>query len=299
MVSLSLKDCATPTANDNAEGHLIKLDANQASNVPFPPGCPVLVLDNKGNITTSGLVTAVFVSFIRNTGSCTNCYSVASKDTDGSVRSQVVGGALLRYAINCTIKVSPRGDQTVDDEEAIDGVIKGFEVQNENGELTDSIGGNAPLFVYSVEVCAAGSSPDEPVTFRQRGISPEHIRFRQPNDSELDAFGNSYHPDNEKSSLVSLDDATQDTDMNLHNNKGKVQGPIQGNFLSPMKSPIRRNSSIGGTCNTDLKGIASPSSHPHLVNETDCRAPGQKQSSSSNDKMTYSKCTPLPPPHPT
>jgi hypothetical protein len=83
---------------------LIKLESNQASQVPFPPDCPVIVLEDE-NIMYSGIVAAVYISFDHNTGLCLNYYRVSSTDRNGEEFSEVVSGDKVRYAINCPIKV--------------------------------------------------------------------------------------------------------------------------------------------------------------------------------------------------
>lgn len=274
MVSLKRKDCiATRTsADDNAAGNtnMILLDENQAAQVPFPTRCPVLVLDSKFNIVSSGIVTAVYVSFVHNTGSCHNYYSVATRDTEGTVDSKTVCGTLLRYAINCTIKVSARVD-SANEEEAIDGVIKGFEIHSDNGENADI----APAFSYSVEVSAMGPNSEERV-FRQRGISPEHIRYRKPSESETDP----YHLDNEKTSVVSLDDAS-DGVKQLHNAAQMI-------FTSPLKST--------SNC-VSLTPLASPAQVPSLNQFVS--SPKPQIVDNESDPKAYTKCTPLLPPVPT
>jgi len=273
MVSLTLKDCmgTRTSADDNVANNtnMILLDENQAAQVPFPTRCPVLVLDSKFNIVSSGIVTAVYVSFVHNTGSCHNYYSVATRDTEGTVDTKTVCGTLLRYAINCTIKVSARVN-SANEEEAIDGVIKGFEIHSDNGVS----GEIAPTFSYSVEVSAMGPHSEERV-FRQRGISPKHIRYRKPSELETD----SYYLDHEKSSVVSFDDAS-DGVKRLHNAAQIV-------FTSPLKSS-------SNCTNTSLASPAQVSSVNQFVS-----SPQPQIVDNNSDPKAYTKCTPLPPPMPT
>jgi len=268
-----LKIIKEGSIEEDAESHLIKLEKSQASKVPFPPGCPVLVLD-KTNILYSGEVAAVYVSFDHYSGACHNCYRIISQDARGTANSAVVDGAKLRYAINCPIKISSRADKVIDDE-CIEGVIKGFEIQEEDDGNEDS----PPSFLYSVEVSAVETNSQERI-FRQRGISPEHIRFRETPTT-------SSHQADFETSVVSLDDASS----------GGKDRPRAPEFCSPIKMPPTPTAHLTGTFSPPA---STPQGSDHRASFTDAGSPPLiHEVESKIESKIVRKCLPLAQPIPT
>ena len=187
------------TQNESTDVQRIRLDPEQASKAPFPPGCPVVVLE-KARILCSGEVTAVYVSFAHCSGSCDNCYEVRFKDPKGDQHTLIVRGDLLRYAMGCPINVSHPNGNYFDENDVIEGVIKGFELQSDYDNSTDQNISTSVPFFYTVEVSAAVGENQESL-FRQRGIGQEHIRFRPS------TVKPSYLQD-VKTSVVSFDDTS-------------------------------------------------------------------------------------------
>jgi hypothetical protein len=261
-VNASRQECAV------LESQLIKLESNQASQVPFPPSCPVLVLEDD-NAMYSGTVVAVYISFDHNTGRCMNYYRVSSTDRKGEVFSEVVSGEKVRYAINCPIKVSSDADPSEDDD-TIEGIIKGFEIKSDDTELNSSF----PSYLYTVEVRADSSNGEEKI-LRQRGVSAKHVRFRPceyVDERQLETH-------EEKTSVVSLEDEKNSASTDP---KTSFQSPRKksfGTFSPPCKSASSRSSAEQN--NLEIK----PGS-PQLVHENE-------------GNETYTKCIPLSTPYPT
>lgn len=176
--------------SQNVSNELIKLDENQATKVPFPHGCPVMVIED-GAIRYSGEVSAVYISFAETTGSCKNFYHITQPDNTVTI----VSGSKLRYALGCPIHISASAD-TFDNSNTIEGTIKGFEISSDD-DLTQK---SDSSYVYTVEVSAIGSNNHERV-FRQRGINPEHIRYRHTSNRHQTSIDN----ENDTTSVVSLD----------------------------------------------------------------------------------------------
>ncbi len=194
---VNMKMVLSPTGKDDGSAQKIKLEPEQASKVPFPPGCPVVILEHS-RILCSGEVTAVYISFAHKSGSCDNCYEVVFTDLKGNRGTLVVRGGQLRYGIDCPITISPPTDNALTGTEVFEGVIKGFETQqSEHGTEDSEI--DSCAFLYTVEVSAAVNDGQEGL-YRQRGIGPEHIRFRP-------TMKSSYLQDG-KSTIVSFDETT-------------------------------------------------------------------------------------------
>lgn len=266
MVHLTIVKNAK-TMEDTPESALIQLEKRQAAKVPFPPTCPVLVLDKGANSAStlySGDVTAVYVAFDHGSGSCNNCYNICYKDVNGVSNFEVVSGERIRYALNCPIKVSSKAD-TNDIDESIEGSIKGFEIISED---------DVPSFLYTVEVTATGSNGEEK-TFRQRGISPEHIRFRDTS-SDPNIRRTSYHAEFNKTSVVSLDEP-------------KIQ-----NYGTPIRTPTTPKVLHTGTFNPPTTP-QTPLNRPSLFSA----ATSPQIISSCEETKSFMKCHPLPQPHPT
>ncbi len=265
---------------ETPESQLIQLEKSQSSKVPFPPDCPVVVLDkspDKSTILYSGEITAVYVSFDHTTGSCNNCYRVNSQNVGGDSSSEVVGGDRIRFAINCPITVSSKTDKS-DNEETIDGVIKGFEVVSEE-DTVDGSSSSTPSFLYTVEVTAIGSDNEER-TFRQRGISPEHIRFREPTSSNA-----SYQHEFDKTSVVSLEEPKNSTFGTPCKKATTPKVLLTGTFSPPIKPPCKMPTTPQTPAHTPSFNEMNP---PKLINGGDLE-----------EAKSYMKCYPLPEPHPT
>lgn len=245
----------------------IRLEPEQASQVPFPPGCPVVVIDSS-RISCTGEIKSVYISFARNTGSCDNCYDVSYLNCDGQTQSQNVKGTQLRYAMNCPIKIVS-GD--TDTKTSIDGIIKGFEVSSE------STSDDSSSFLYTIEVSALGSNGQKRL-LRHRGIGAEHIVFRPTAESS------SYLTD-EKSSIVSFEDSNSLKDDMKHGLETK------GNHVDTEVNTISPQSTFDGI---QQKSTSSPTSQQgdNNILQNDSNVP------SSVVTTPYTKCTPLPPPIP-
>jgi hypothetical protein len=265
---------------ETPESQLIQLEKSQASKVPFPPDCPVLVLDkspDKANILYSGDVAAVYVAFDHSSGSCHNCYRISCRNAGGSASSEVVGGDRIRYAINCPITVSSKANKA-DSDEAIEGIIKGFEIVAE-GDTIDGSAASAPSFLYTVEVTAIGSNSEER-TFRQRGISPEHIRFR-----ETTSNNSLYHNDFDKTSVVSLDE------------------PKSQSFGTPGKKAttpkVLHTGTFSPPCNKPCNMPPTPQTPSRRASFNGMNPPQLINGGELSEKKVFTKCHPLPQPHPT
>jgi hypothetical protein len=243
---------------------LIKLESNQASQVPFPPDCPVIVLEDE-NIMYSGIVAAVYISFDHNTGLCLNYYRVSSTDRNGEEFSEVVSGDKVRYAINCPIKVSSDADHIGDD--SIEGVIKGFEIKSDDQDLNSSF----PSFLYTVEVRAYSSNGEETI-LRQRGVSAKHVRFR-PMESAVER---PFEKGEEKTSVVSLEDEKHTA------------------FTTSFQSPTAKSS---GTFSPPCKTTSRTSSAEQNDDESKQCSPQLVHENEGNE--AYAKCFPLSTPYPT
>lgn len=266
------------TAAENGQDHatsdnqLIRLESNQASQVPFPPGCPVIVLEDE-SLMYSGVVTAVYISFDHNTGLCMNHYRILSVDRKGEDSSEVVSGDRIRYAMNCPITVSSTADH-VEDCDTVEGMIKGFELKSDDTDLKSSF----PSFLYTVEVRAYSSDGEEQI-LRQRGISAKHVRFR-PSDDTCTA-GSSENAE-ERISVVSLDD--EKNGITGSSSLMNIQSPIvkcSGTFSPPCKPTSM-------ACTEDQNEVGS-----------NMRSPGLVQDSNEGHDENYPKCSPLPTPYPT
>ena len=256
----------SPKVNDDSSAvQKIKLEPEQASKVPFPPGCPVVILE-KSRILCSGEVTAVYISFAHKSGSCDNCYEVVFTDLKGNRGTFVVRGGQLRYGIDCPITISPPTENAMNESDLIEGVIKGFEMQPSEHGIEDSECDSC-AFLYTVEVSAAVNDSQEGL-YRQRGIGPEHIRFRP-------VLKSSYLQD-VKASVVSFDETTVSSnygkdDRNFSYNENKIQvdkGPIlttsQETCPSPHFSPSMSNM------------LSSPRNHPGHAMTFEHQKPKQK-----------------------
>lgn len=271
----------------------IKLEPEQASKVPFPPGCPVVVFE-KSNILCSGEVNAVFVSFSHDSGSCDNCYEVYISDVKGSKLTLVARGDQLRYGIDCPIFITPQIGSGVSANESIEGVIKGFEVQPDCDSNVDSSKcKDSQAFLYTVEVSAAVGDDQERL-YRQRGIGPENIRFRHVSKAT------SYLQD-ERTSIVSFDDVSSSqgkneprffprNEVDIQNERGPFS-TIEDPFVNPCNHPCS----------------PSPRFRPPMLNEfhspkASCfpTRPSTSPLSSSPKRFDhcYPKCMPLGSPIP-
>jgi len=271
------------------DDHLIKLEDSQATKVPFPPGCPVLVLGNSG-IRYSGKVAAVFISF-DHTGSCQNYYRISCHDGLGPDKvSEVVNGDKVRFAINCPIMISSKAGK-VDEGQAIEGVIKGFEIQGNDEDSNQCI----PAFLYTVVVNAVSSDEEEQV-FRQSGVAPAFIRFRVV-DEVFESATSSCSDDEaryNRTSIVSLDggkssNALTSPRKTTHQTqspppRSKTMLPPKAHYRGTFSPPIEMPS----TPQTphSRSGFTNFSS-PRLINENEAQG------------KVYSKCHPLaiPPTH--
>ncbi len=278
------------SVDETPESQLIQLEKSQASKVPFPLDCPVIVLDKspeKVNILYSGDVAAVYVSFDHSTGSCHNCYRITSRNAQGVINSEVVSGDRIRYAINCPITVSSKANK-LESDEAIEGIIKGFEIVSEGVSALDgssslsssSSSGSALSFLYTVEVTAIGSNSEEK-TFRQRGITPEHIRFRAKTNS-ISSYKQSLC---EKTSVVSLDEPKSQTYNTPCKQVTTPKVLHTGTFNLPCKTPSSDSPATPKTPNR--RSSFNDANPPQLI------------SGEVSESKTFMKCHPLPQPHPT
>lgn len=249
------------SGHESVSNQLIKLDENQATKVPFPHGCPVMVIEN-GAISYSGEVSAVYISFAEIAGSCKNFYHITQPNNNVTI----VSGSKLRYAIGCPIYISASADY-FDSANTIEGTIKGFEINSDDDFNQDS----DHSYVYTVEVSAVGLNNHERV-FRQRGINPEHIRFRKT----------AYHYQtgiDDTTSVVSLDGAITSTA-----NRSKVGS---------------------------VEDVAVPATVPEWNKADDCFMNSaslllkateisevESQSETGDGHKVYRRCTPLPTPWP-
>ena len=271
---------------------LIKLEDGQATKVPYPPGCPVMVLENS-SICYSGKVVSVFIAFDHSTGSCLNYYRISTSDGTEFEKSEVVNGDQVRYAINCPITISSKAGK-INDEEAVEGIIKGFEIQDDDQNPNPII----PSFLYTVEVSAISSNNEEKV-FRQRGITPDFIRYKAANEHVFESSSSSSAQVFESSSSASAssDEETRYADTSVVSLDGGKNSALNA-FTSPLKviqSPMARNkgtfsppSRMPSTPQTPHgREIANDFSSPQLINENE-----------GNDKV-YVKCYPKSKPHST
>jgi len=263
------------------ESQLIKLEDGQATKVPYPPGCPVMVLENS-RICYSGKVVSVFIAFDHRTGSCLNYYRISTSNATEFDKSEVVNGDKIRYAINCPIKISSKAGK-INDEEAVEGIIKGFEIQDDEQNPNPTI----PSFLYTVEVSAISSNNEEKV-FRQRGITPDFIRYKAEKEQ---VFENSI------SASASSDEETRYVDTSVVSlDGGKNSAPNA--FTSPRKlilSPMARNT---GTFSPPTQMPSTPQT-PHGREITkDFSSPQLINENEGNEKV-FVKCCPLSKPHPT
>jgi len=203
----------------------IKLEPEQALQVPFPPGCPVLVMDKvlQNRILCSGEVTSVFVSFARNTGSCDNSYKVASMNVSGQMTRKIVNGAQVRYAINCPVKVLQSGASNL---KSIDGTIVGFESQPSS--MTKVPSPDISAFLYTVDVTVFDNNKKGQL-LRQRGISPSYLRFR--------SLAQTQYLEKDKSSVVSFDEVSGREDLIKNSISGSSDE--QGEIAIPAEKKIK------------------------------------------------------------
>ena len=271
---------------------LIKLEDGQATKVPYPPGCPVMVLENS-SICYSGKVVSVFIAFDHSTGSCLNYYRISTSNGTEFEKSEVVNGDQVRCAINCPITISSKAGK-INDEEAVEGIIKGFEIQDDDQNPNPII----PSFLYTVEVSAISSNNEEKV-FRQRGITPDFIRYKAANEHVFESSSSSSAQVFESSSSASAssDEETRYADTSVVSLDGGKNSALNA-FTSPLKviqSPMARNkgtfsppSRMPSTPQTPHgREIANDFSSPQLINENE-----------GNDKV-YVKCYPKSKPHST
>lgn len=246
---------------------LIKLESNQASQVPFPPDCPVIVLEDE-NVMYSGRVVAVYISFNHNTGLCLNYYKVSSTDRNGDEFSEVVSGDQVRYAINCPIKVSSDSDRNRDDD-TIEGIIRGFEIKSDDADLNSAF----PSFLYTVEVTAYSSDGEETI-LRQRGVSAKHVRFH-PVDTVAERL---FETNEEKTSVVSLEDEKNSAFTCPPTSFQSPRAKSVGTFSPPCKMTPYSPSA-------EESDAESKVGSPQLVHENE-------------GNETYTKCFPLSTPYP-
>jgi hypothetical protein len=265
-----------PTNSLMANKQRIKLEPEQASLTPFPPGCTVVVMD-RARVECSGEVSSVYVSFARNSGSCDNSYQIVSESVGGAACTRVVPGSELRYAIDCPIQISPP-----DQNQTIDGVIKGFEIQE----------GSESSFVYTVEVLKYGDEIRGERAYRHRGISPERIHFRPTTTARTHYF------DDGKTSVISFDE-------NSTSSKDDPEGrdaTSSSREFSILSSPQRSRESRSGSkfsrpeihIDTTFSNSPRPqgnTSSPYLIQDNN-------QFSSPYNGTGYQNCVPLASPIP-
>eukprot|EP00979_Chaetoceros_neogracilis_P002825 scaffold466_cov247-Chaetoceros_neogracile.AAC.14 len=274
------------------EDQLIKLQDSQATKVPFPPGCPVLVLDTTG-IRYSGKVAAVYISF-DHTGSCHNYYRIVCSDGLGcDETSEVVDGDKVRYAINCPITISSKAGK-VDENKSIEGVIKGFEIQDEDRESTS----NTPFFLYTVAVSAISSDENEQV-FRQNGIAPDFIRYRVVNEVFESSNSSSSEVPHDKGSVISLDGGKS---SNAFTSPRKTKNEIQES--TPRRQPIQSpKAHYRGTFSPPPSQMLSTPQTPHSrISLAKSRSPeliAENEKEGEVGEKNYRKCHRLstPPTH--
>ncbi len=273
---------------ESSDVHRIKLEPEQASKVPFPPGCQVVVFE-KSKLSCSGEVNAVYVSFSHDSGSCDNCYEVFIRDVKGAKVTLVARGDQLRYGIDCPIYITAPSGSGVDANEAIEGVIKGFELQPEDSNNCDGNGKETSAFLYTVEVSAAVHDGQERL-FRQRGISPEHIRFRPV------AKTSSYLQD-DRTTIVSFDDVSA-----TYANGKSENAPAPFPQSDPQQTPneVRSEKVVYSSPVEEHQCVPSPHFRPpHMNNMYSPRAPPSFQRPSQQcEKVFFARCTPLRSPIP-
>ena len=274
-----------PTNSLMADKQRIKLEPEQASLTPFPPGCAVTVMDGS-RIECSGEVTSVYVSFARNSGSCDNSYRIISENLGGERRATVVPGSEVRYAIDCPIRIS-----TPDLNQAIDGVIKGFEIQE----------GSKSSFAYTVEVMKRADDIRGNKIHRHRGIGPEHIRFR-PTTTRTNYFDDGKtvisFDDNSTSSKDDPEGKDATSSPREYSNECSPQRSLEPNDCSPHRSRepssgskfSRKNISIDTTFPSPR---GNPSS-PYLIQD-----PTSTKFTSPYNDADNRNCVPLSSPIPT
>ena len=252
------------SGHESVSNQLIKLDENQATKVPFPHGCPVMVIED-GGISYSGEVSAVYISFAESAGSCKNFYHI----TLPNKKVTIVSGSKLRYAIGCPIHISDSAD-CFDSANTIEGTIKGFEINSGDHLNQDS----DHSYVYTVEVSAVGLNNHERV-FRQRGINPEHIRYRGISNHYQTGIEN----ENDTTSVVSLDGATSSTAK-----RAKVSS------MEDVSVPA--TVSEWNTADDCFMNSASLLLKATEISEVEC------QSEKGDGRSLYRRCTPLATPWP-
>ena len=264
---------------------LIKLEDGQATKVPYPPGCPVMVLENS-SICYSGKVVSVFIAFDHSTGLCLNYYRISTSNGTEFEKSGVVNGDKVRYAINCPITISSKAGK-INDEDAVEGIIKGFEIQDDEQNPNRII----PSFLYTVEVSAISTNNEEKV-FRQRGITPDFIRYKTANEQVFESSSSSSAQMFDRSSLpsASSDEETRYAVTSVVSLNGGKNSVLNA-FTSPLKviqSPMARNkgtfsppSRMPSTPQTPHgREIANDFSSPQLINENE------------GNEIVYVKCYP-------
>lgn len=252
----------------------IKLEPEQALQVPFPPGCPVLVMDKvlQNRILCSGEVTSVFVSFARNTGSCDNSYKVASTNVSGEVIRKIVNGAQIRYAINCPVKVLQSGASKLKSTQSIDGTIVGFESQPSS--MTEFPAPDISAFLYTVDVTVLDNDKNSQL-LRQRGISPSYLRFRPLVETQYLEEG--------KSSVVSFDEVSGRDDS--IRNSVSASSDEHGEITMPAekKVKIEDDSSISIRTSTTPKRDIIVRPHLYMQSPVTCKP----------IITSFASCTPL------
>jgi hypothetical protein len=251
--------------SDNVSNELIKLDENQATKVPFPHGCPVMVIED-GSIRYSGEVSAVYISFSESTGSCKNFYHI----TQSNNTVTLVSGSKLRYALGCPIHISASAD-TFDSSNTIEGTVKGFEITSDE-YLTQN---SDQSYVYTVEVSAVGSNNHERV-FRQRGIIPEHIRYRHTSN---DRHQTSIDNENDTTSVVSLDGVIPSTTK-----RAKVSSVHDSLIPSTVPECYTTDNSFMNSASLLLKATEM--------------SDNRYSSHSDDERKLYRRCTPMETPLP-
>jgi len=187
-------------SSDSPDKQRIKLEPEQASKAPFPPGCKVVVLGDSFNIQCSGEVVAAYVSFDIASGSCTNSYDIDYRDPKGQLQSLIAHAGQVRFGLDCPIYINPpsvNGNET----NSLQGFIKGFELpsRDENDVLSN--------FLYTVEVSASIDDDLESVV-RQRGVAHEFIRFRTLDNKPSNLLRD------KQTTTVSFDEANESNNMN-------------------------------------------------------------------------------------
>lgn len=285
MVNISI--VPTSKESDSSDMQRIKLEPAQASVAPFPPGCSVAVLDQTcSRISCSGKVSAVYVTFARNTGSCDNCYEVSYIDPKGCRAKIIVNGNLLRYGLNCPIYITTPEDETRSvSNEMIDGFIKGFELKSEDNNTHGSSGGQLSEFLYTVEVSASISDSVESL-FRQRGIGHENIRFRPNKTQSMLPIGTKpVFQLPESSSVISLDETSANSSIGKEDNQ--VVERVES-ACPPTRHPSLSSSNLAMT----------PLSPRNLAVTPFSKVPSFQVQPEKLKQFYHLRCTPLPCPVP-